>query len=263
MRAFSLVFRDSAAARIMDALLEAWDGEISKTDLAKAAGISRDSVYRVFPEWEALGLVKLSRRVGVTKLYTINRESEAIKSLRTFDGFIAGPREFVKRTKKRRKKSQPQAPAPTAPSRPDPNPPLPASPEIPRLLRNPRDAEDVLLRGVAREADDPLSAKQKGGRASSPAAPSPLRSTARTREPPAAPPVARATPEAMDMQERLEAIRARAEGLFSKAPAPPASAEPGESDEERHVREMFERGVISQKTYTELLRSVRQKAGKA
>ncbi|MBI4362890.1 MAG: hypothetical protein HY558_06920 [Euryarchaeota archaeon] len=70
----------------------------------------------------------------------------------------------------------------TTPSRPDPNPrfdfvetPPAPSQVLPSPRRataanheDPGDAEDILLRGVAREADDPLSAKQKGGRASPP-----------------------------------------------------------------------------------------------
>lgn len=101
MRAFSLLFRDSAAARMMDAFLELQGGEISKSDLAKAAGISRDSVYRILPEWESLGLVKMFRRIGVTKLYGLS-EHPSVASMKTIDGLFNGPREFVRKTKPRR-----------------------------------------------------------------------------------------------------------------------------------------------------------------
>lgn len=114
MRAFSLLFRDSAAARMMDALLDLGGGEISKSDLAKAAGISRDSVYRILPEWEGLGLVRLSRRVGVTKLYGLNQDHPSVAAMRTIDGLFNGPQEFVRRTKPR-KRPGPVSTKPVAP----------------------------------------------------------------------------------------------------------------------------------------------------
>lgn len=101
MRAFSLLFRDSAAARMMDAFIELQGGEISKSDLAKAAGISRDSVYRILPEWESLGLVRMTRRVGVTKLYGLS-DHPSVSALKTIDSLFNGPREFVRKTKPRR-----------------------------------------------------------------------------------------------------------------------------------------------------------------
>lgn len=135
MRAFSLLFRDSAAARMMDAFIELQGGEISKSDLAKAAGISRDSVYRILPEWESLGLVKLIKRIGVTKLYGLS-DHASVAAMKTIDGLFNGPREFVRKTKPRRAEgrtpragpapSAVRAEAPAAPASPSPPKEAPA-----------------------------------------------------------------------------------------------------------------------------------------
>ncbi|MEM3086754.1 MAG: helix-turn-helix domain-containing protein [Halobacteria archaeon] len=149
MRAFSLLFRDSAAARMMDAFIELQGGEISKSDLAKAAGISRDSVYRILPEWESLGLVRLSRRVGVTKLYSL-AEHPSVAAMKTIDGLFNGPQQFVRKTKPRRGESKalrtgPPPPAARAPER-EPEVPAPAEAGGPAAR-----LKEMLRRGVISE----------------------------------------------------------------------------------------------------------------
>jgi DNA-binding HxlR family transcriptional regulator len=89
MRAFATVFKDSASARMMDVLFEMWDSEISKSDLARAAGISRDSIYRILPDWESMGIVKRTRQVGVTKLYSLNKENGAVIALKNFGSSVS------------------------------------------------------------------------------------------------------------------------------------------------------------------------------
>ncbi len=131
MRAFSLLFRDSAAARMMDAFLGLDGGEISKSDLAKVAGISRDSVYRILPEWESLGLVKMTKRVGVTKLYGLS-EHPSVTAMKTIDGLFNGPREFVRKTKPRRAEGRTPRSGPAAPAVQAETPAAPAPPPPPK-----------------------------------------------------------------------------------------------------------------------------------
>lgn len=151
MRAFSLLFRDSAAARMMDAFLGLEGGEISKSDLAKAAGISRDSVYRILPEWESLGLVKMTKRVGVTKLYGLS-DHPSVSAMKTIDGLFNGPREFVRKTKPRRAEGKtPRAGAPPSVVRAE-TPAAPAPPHPPKETPAPATRlREMLQRGVISE----------------------------------------------------------------------------------------------------------------
>lgn len=82
---FRIVFNDSVPARMMDAFLDNWGLDLTKTDIAEIAGVSRDSVYRILPIWEKLGIVKETRKIGATTLYTLNKDNEAVKALKTFD----------------------------------------------------------------------------------------------------------------------------------------------------------------------------------
>lgn len=82
---FKIVFNDSVPARMMDAFLDNWGLDLTKTDIAEMASVSRDSVYRILPIWERLGIVKETRKIGATTLYTLNKDNEAVKALKTFD----------------------------------------------------------------------------------------------------------------------------------------------------------------------------------
>ena len=82
---FRIVFNDSVPARMMDAFLDNWGLDLTKTDIAEIAGVSRDSIYRILPIWEKLGIVKETRKIGATTLYTLNKDNEAVKALKTFD----------------------------------------------------------------------------------------------------------------------------------------------------------------------------------
>lgn len=160
MRAFSLLFRDSAAARMMDAFLGLAGGEISKSDLAKAAGISRDSVYRILPEWESLGLVKMNKRIGVTKLYGLS-DHASVSAMKTIDGLFNGPREFVRKTKPRRDARTPRPGLPPSAARTEARPPAVQAPPRavePFARHSPGEApapaarlQEMLRRGVISE----------------------------------------------------------------------------------------------------------------
>ena len=61
--------------RIIDFLLDNKGMDFSKTDIAKGAQISRASLFNYWGELEKRGIVKVTRRYGKTKLYTLNAKS--------------------------------------------------------------------------------------------------------------------------------------------------------------------------------------------
>lgn len=57
---------------IIDFLLDNKGMDFSKSDIAKGAGISRASLFNYWSEVEKHGIVRVTRRFGKTKLYTLN-----------------------------------------------------------------------------------------------------------------------------------------------------------------------------------------------
>lgn len=66
---------DMPLFRIVDFLLENKGMDFSKTDIIKGAEISRASLFNYWDELEKHGIVKVTRRFGKTKLYTLNTEN--------------------------------------------------------------------------------------------------------------------------------------------------------------------------------------------
>jgi len=58
--------------KIIDFLLENKGMDFSKSDIAKGADISRASLFNYWDEIEKHGIIKVTRRFGKTKLYTLN-----------------------------------------------------------------------------------------------------------------------------------------------------------------------------------------------
>lgn len=67
--------------RIVDFLLENKGMDFSKSEIAKGAGLSRASVFNYWLKIEKYGLVKVTRRFGKTKLYTLNSSSAVVKQV--------------------------------------------------------------------------------------------------------------------------------------------------------------------------------------
>lgn len=72
---------DSPLARILDALIEDLDVDLTKTDVARKTGLSRTTIFNHWPALEKFGVVKETRRFGKTKLYTLNRKNEIVQKL--------------------------------------------------------------------------------------------------------------------------------------------------------------------------------------
>ena len=66
---------DMPLFKIIDFLLENKGMDYTKTDIAQGADIARASLFNYWPALEEKGIVRVTRRFGKTKLYTLNAKS--------------------------------------------------------------------------------------------------------------------------------------------------------------------------------------------
>ncbi len=71
----------SPQLRIVDFLLDNKLFDYSKKEIIDELGMSKTTLYNVWSELETLGIVKVSRKYGKTKLYKLNTENELVKNL--------------------------------------------------------------------------------------------------------------------------------------------------------------------------------------
>jgi len=69
--------------KIVDFLIENKGLDLSKKDIIEGADISRAALFKYWKELEKNNLVRITRKFGKTKLYTLNNESLIVK--RIFD----------------------------------------------------------------------------------------------------------------------------------------------------------------------------------
>jgi len=67
--------------KIVDFLIENKEIDFSKIDIAKGANISRTSLFEYWNELEKSEIVKVSRKFGKTKLFTLNSKSPVVKRI--------------------------------------------------------------------------------------------------------------------------------------------------------------------------------------
>ena len=67
--------------RIIDFLIENKGFDLSKKDIIDGTNVSRAAVFKYWPELEKNNLVKITRKFGKTKLYTLNNASLIVKRI--------------------------------------------------------------------------------------------------------------------------------------------------------------------------------------
>ena len=67
--------------KIVDFLLDNKGMDFSKSDISKGAEISRASLFNYWNELEKNGIIKVTRRFGKTKLYTLNNKSPVTQKI--------------------------------------------------------------------------------------------------------------------------------------------------------------------------------------
>ena len=75
------LFQTNAVVKILDFLTLYKDFEYTRTDIAKETGISRRTLYQVFPILEKFELVKVTKSSGMVRFYKLNMENSISKHL--------------------------------------------------------------------------------------------------------------------------------------------------------------------------------------
>lgn len=72
---------DMPLFKIIDFLLENKGNDFSKLEIARGAEISRASLFNYWSEIEQYGIIKVTRRFGKTRLYTLNAKNPITKKI--------------------------------------------------------------------------------------------------------------------------------------------------------------------------------------
>jgi hypothetical protein len=75
------LFKTHALVKILDFLTLYKDFEYTRTDIANETGISRRTLYEVFPILEKYDLVMLTKQSGMIRFYKLNMENPISKQL--------------------------------------------------------------------------------------------------------------------------------------------------------------------------------------
>lgn len=72
---------DTPEMKVTDFLMENYSFDYLKKDIAQGAGMSRITLYKVFPKLVGKGVVVETKRVGRARFYKINPSSPLVKQL--------------------------------------------------------------------------------------------------------------------------------------------------------------------------------------
>ena len=78
-------FGNNPFNRIVDALIDNIGEDYTKKELQELAGISKAAFFQHWPKLEELNLVKVTREIGKTKLFTLNKNSKLVKDMLKFE----------------------------------------------------------------------------------------------------------------------------------------------------------------------------------
>jgi len=78
-------FGDTPFLRIVDALIDGLDDSFTKKEIQELAEISKATFFKHWPKIEELNLVKVTKTIGRTKLYTLNTKNQFVKDLLKFE----------------------------------------------------------------------------------------------------------------------------------------------------------------------------------
>lgn len=78
------LFINNATAKILDILSIYKELDNSESDIAKLSKVSFKTVIRDISRLEELGIVKMTRKIGMAKMYRLNLESKTTQHLENF-----------------------------------------------------------------------------------------------------------------------------------------------------------------------------------
>ena len=71
--------------RVVDVLIDNIGEDYTKKEIQELAGISKGAFFAHWPKLEELNLVKVTREIGKTKLFTLNKNSKFVKDILKFE----------------------------------------------------------------------------------------------------------------------------------------------------------------------------------
>lgn len=69
------LFGDNTSVKILDFLLDEWELDFSKADVARETGATWKTVNELWPKLEDFGLIEHTRTVNRAKMYKINKNN--------------------------------------------------------------------------------------------------------------------------------------------------------------------------------------------
>jgi predicted transcriptional regulator len=85
----TVVFGDTARAKIVAALLSEHGRDLNVTDIGNLAGVARTTVYDHIDDLQQLGIAVKTREVGGGPMYEVNADSELVEHIMMVEG-LAG-----------------------------------------------------------------------------------------------------------------------------------------------------------------------------
>ena len=82
------VIGDTVENRIIDFLIEGRGFDYTKTNIAEGSGISRPTLYKIFPQHLNEKIIIPTRIIGNVQLYMLNAKNERIQALLKLEEFL-------------------------------------------------------------------------------------------------------------------------------------------------------------------------------
>ncbi|MBI5051393.1 hypothetical protein HZC08_01405 [Candidatus Micrarchaeota archaeon] len=76
---------DTPFVRVLDFLIQNSIFDYVKSDISESAGISRASLYKIWPTLEKYQIIKETRKIGNTTLYKLNKKNPVVQKLIELD----------------------------------------------------------------------------------------------------------------------------------------------------------------------------------
>ena len=89
---FTKAIGDTPKIKVLEFLIEGRELDYSISDIAEGAGIGRTTLFRIWNDFVALGIVKHTRDIGNAKLYRLNLANLFVrKMIDLFDALVIEP----------------------------------------------------------------------------------------------------------------------------------------------------------------------------
>ena len=78
-------FGGNPFVRMLDAFMDNIGEDYSKKEIQELAGISKGALFKHWGKLEELGLVRVTKAFGNTKLFTLNKQNPLVKDVLRFE----------------------------------------------------------------------------------------------------------------------------------------------------------------------------------